>query len=94
MTKMLVPLFILLASSLLSVESAISQGPCDNPGTETTEESWNCNNGDSECTSFVTTCDSNSFGSEVSGTLNFLANGEEFGVGEAWDCRHIIAAIV
>ena len=86
---MLVPLLVLFASSLLAVESAISQGPCDNPGVETTEESWNCDNGDTKCTSFVTTCDSNGFGTETSGTLTFLANGREFGVGGAWDCRQI-----
>ena len=89
-TKMLVPLLVLLlASSFLAVESAVSQGPCNDRGTETTEESWSCSNGDSKCTSIVTTCNSNGFGFTEAGTTNYLANGLSNSVGGGWDCRQI-----
>merc|ERR1711934_939944 len=87
-TKMLVPLLVLIASSFLAVESAVSQGPCNDRGTETTEESWSCSNGDSKCTSIITSCSSDGFGQEVSGYVNYLANGLSNAVGGGWDCRH------
>jgi len=87
-TKMLGPLLVLFASSFLAVESAVSQFRCNDRGTETTEESWSCSNGDSKCTSFVTTCDSDGFGQEVSGTTDYLANGLSQSIGPGWDCRH------
>merc|ERR1712012_69907 len=86
-TKMLKSLLILLVSTRLLVESAVSQGPCSDRGTETTEESWACSNGDSTCTKIVNTCSSDGFGTEVSGRTEYLSNGLSSAVGPGWDCR-------
>merc|ERR1712080_752723 len=86
-TKMLKSLLILLVSTRLLVESAVSQGPCSDRGTETTEESWACSNGDSTCTKIVNTCSSDGFGTEVSGRTGYLSNGLSSAVGPGWDCR-------
>merc|ERR1712130_914604 len=87
--KMLVPLVLLLTSVLLDVEAEVSQGPCNDPGTTTTEESWSCSNGDSKCTKTVNVCNSNGFGFREAGYDNYLANGLGNSVGGGgWDCRH------
>ena len=88
--KMLVPLVLLLTSVLLDVEAEVSQGPCNDPGTTTTEESWSCSNGDSKCTKTVNVCNSNGFGFREAGYDNYLANGLSNSVGGGgWDCRQI-----
>ena len=93
-TKMLVPLFALLASSFLAVESSTFQRICarNELGTETTEEKWECTNGESSCTSVINSCsnDGDFFGSSL--TNNYDANGNEIPspvTGGGWDCRQI-----
>ena len=91
-TKMLVPLFVLLASSFLAVESAISIGTCPSSewGKKTTEEKWECRNGESSCSKFIDTCSHDGSQQSVSGTAHYNADGSaREAVGEGWDCRQI-----
>ena len=96
-TKMLVPLFALLASSLLAVESALSRGTCprDEWGTEAIEESWECNNGASSCFSSIDTCSNDGSFRGVAGSTNYDANGNGLpSTGGGWDCRHIYLYVI
>merc|ERR1712037_113670 len=85
-TKMLVPLFVLLASSFLAVESAIAFGTCPRSdwGKETTEEKWECRNGESSCFSSTDTCSHDGSQQIVEGTAHYDADGsfrfEEAGI--------------
>ena len=91
-TKMLVPLFVLLASSFLAVESAIAFGTCPRSdwGKETTEEKWECRNGESSCFSSTDTCSHDGSQQIVEGTAHYGADGSfREAVGGGWDCRHI-----
>ena len=91
-TKMLVPLFVLLASSFLAVESAIAFGTCPRSdwGKETTEEKWECTNGESSCFSSTVSCSNDGTSSTVGGVRDYDANGNEVAsTGGGWDCRQI-----
>ena len=91
-TKMLVPLFVLLASSFLAVESAIAFGTCPRSdwGKETTEEKWECRNGESSCFSSTDTCSHDGSQQSVEGTAHYDADGSfREAVGGGWDCRQI-----
>ena len=93
MTKMLVSLLVLLASSPhLVVESAIAIGSCPSSewGTEKTTENWDCDNGASSCSKEIETCSSDGSWQSQAGTEFYDANGSFTGaVGGGWDCRHI-----
>merc|ERR1712037_355543 len=88
-TKMLVPLFVLLASSFIAVESAIAFGTCPRSdwGKETTEEKWECRNGESSCFSSTDTCSHDGSQQIVEGTAHYDADGSFREVGGGWDCR-------
>ena len=83
----LLPTLLLLASSLLLVESAISRGPCTELGTETTKETWQCDNGASTCSQGVDSCSSDGEGVRTGGTAYYKADGTFTSTG-GWDCRH------
>ena len=90
---MLLHLLILLASSLLAVESSVYEFECprDEWGTATYEESWSCRNGESSCSAVLTSCESNGSGYEEAGTANYGADGTSSAVGGGgWDCRQNI----
>merc|ERR1712037_317946 len=88
-TKMLVPLFVLLASSFIAVESAIAFGTCPRSdwGKETTEEKWECRNGESSCFSSTDTCSHDGSQQIVEGTAHYDADGSFREAGGGWDCR-------
>ena len=90
-TKMLVPLFVLLASSFLAVESAIAFGTCPRRdwGKETTEENWECTNGKSSCSSTTDSCSNDGELRSTAGTNNYDANGNLLPSTGGWDCRQI-----
>ena len=92
-TKMLMPLLVLLASSFLAVEStSIAFGTCPRRdwGKETTEEKWECTNGQSSCFSSTVSCSNDGTSSTVGGVRDYDANGNEVAsTGGGWDCRQI-----
>ena len=85
--RMILPTLLLLASSLLLVESAISQGPCTELGTETTRETWKCKDEASTCSLEVDSCSSDGEGVQTGGTAYYEADGTATSTG-GWDCRH------
>ena len=91
-TRMLLPFTIILLSSLVAVESAIAFGTCPRSefGKETTEETWECDNGRSTCSSSTDSCSSDGSQTSTSGTSYYAADGSfESAVGGGWDCRQI-----
>merc|ERR1712037_932740 len=90
-TKMLVPLFVLLASSFPAVQStSIVPGTCPRSewGKETTEEEWECTNGQSSCFSSTVSCSNDGTSWTVGGVRDYDANGNEVAsTGGGWDCR-------
>ena len=91
-TRMLLPFTIILLSSLVAVESAIAFGTCPRSefGKETTEETWECDNGRSTCSSSTDSCSSEGSQTSTSGTSYYAADGSfESAVGGGWDCRQI-----
>merc|ERR1712180_97510 len=89
-TRMLLPFTIILLCSLVAVESAIAFGTCPRSefGKETTEETWECDNGRSTCSSSTDSCSSDGSQTSTSGTSYYAADGSfESAVGGGWDCR-------
>merc|ERR1712080_179501 len=88
-TKMFVTLLLLLASSFLAVESAVSFGTCPRSdwGKETTKEDWECNNGESTCSSFTDSCSNDGQLLSTAGTSNYDENGNQLPSTGGWDCR-------
>merc|ERR1712180_45483 len=62
--------------------------PLSEFGKETTEETWECDNGRSTCSSSTDSCSSEGSQTSTSGTSYYAADGSfESAVGGGWDCR-------
>merc|ERR1712240_245120 len=64
--------------------------PLSEFGIEITEETWECDNGRSTCSSSTDSCSSEGSQTSTSGTSYYAADGSfESAVGGGWDCRQI-----
>merc|ERR1711909_217815 len=90
-TKMFVTLLLLLASSFIAVESSsfvTSNCPRSDWGKETTEENWECSNGESSCHSYTETCSNDGELTGFGGIQNYDIDGNLLATtGGGWDCR-------
>ena len=97
-TKMFVTLLLLLASSFIAVESSsfvTSNCPRSDWGKETTEENWECSNGESSCHSYTETCSNDGELTGFGGIQNYDIDGNLLATtGGGWDCRQIYSFCV